>query len=97
MVDIGAIDEIGGADARIPLVRWIENGVPREERTTTPGALVARLGEPEGLEVVRPSLEDIYLELVGVSTGSTSMSGDSTSMSGDSTSMSGLTTEGAAL
>ena len=111
MVDIGAIDEIGGADARIPLVRWVENGVPREERTTTPGALVARLGEPEGLEVVRPSLEDIYLELVGVSTGSTSMSGgstsmsggstsmsgDSTSMSGDSTSMSGLTTEGAAL
>ncbi len=65
MVDIGAIDEIGGADARIPLVRWVENGVPREERTTTPGALIARLGEPEGLEVVRPSLEDIYLELVG--------------------------------
>lgn len=101
MVDIGAIDEIGGADARIPVVRWIENGVPRQERTTTPGALVARLGEAEGLEVVRPSLEDIYLELVGVSTGSTSMGGGSTSMSGGSTSMSGdstsMTTEGAAL
>jgi ABC-2 type transport system ATP-binding protein len=65
MVDMGAIHEIGGADARIPVVRWLENGVLREERTTTPGALVARLGEPEGLEVVRPSLEDIYLELVG--------------------------------
>ncbi|MGX5681000.1 ABC transporter ATP-binding protein [Schumannella luteola] len=65
MIDMGAIDEIGGADARIPVVRWIENGVPRQERTTTPGALVARLGEPEALEVVRPSLEDIYLELVG--------------------------------
>ena len=63
-------DELGGADARIPVVRWREGGVLREERTTTPGAVVARLGEPEGLEVIRPSLEDIYLELV--SAGSTS-------------------------
>ena len=59
---------LGGADARIPVVRWIEDGVLREERTTEPGQLVARLsaaGEPERLEVIRPSLEDIYLELVG--------------------------------
>ena len=73
MVALGGINEIGGADARIPVVRWRENGEWREERTTSPGALVARLGEPEGLEVIRPSLEDVYLELVGeVSTGSTS-------------------------
>jgi ABC-2 type transport system ATP-binding protein len=68
LVAIGAIDELGGADARVPIVRWIENGVQRQERTTEPGALVARLaaaGEPERLEVIRPSLEDIYLELVG--------------------------------
>jgi len=68
LVAIGAIDELGGADARIPIVRWVENGVIRQERTTEPGALVARLaatGEPERLEVIRPSLEDIYLELVG--------------------------------
>ena len=40
----------------------------REERTETPAALVAKLaaaGEPEGLEVIRPSLEDIYLSFVG--------------------------------
>ncbi len=78
LIDIGPVNEIGGADARIPVVRWVDNGTQREERTTTPGALVARLGEPEGLEVIRPSLEDIYLELVGeyetevVSTSSTS-------------------------
>ena len=68
LVALGAIDELGGADARVPIVRWLENGVLREERTTEPGALVARLaasGEPERLEVVRPSLEDIYLDLVG--------------------------------
>jgi ABC-2 type transport system ATP-binding protein len=68
LVAIGAIDELGGADARVPIVRWIDSGVQRQERTTEPGALVARLaaaGEPERLEVIRPSLEDIYLELVG--------------------------------
>jgi ABC-2 type transport system ATP-binding protein len=68
LVALGAVDELGGADARIPVVRWVEDGVLRQERTTEPGQLVARLtasGEPERLEVIRPSLEDIYLELVG--------------------------------
>lgn len=64
LIEIGAIDEIGGEAARVPVVRWIDGGILHEERTTSPGALVARLGEPEGLEVVRPSLEDIYLELI---------------------------------
>ncbi len=65
---LGAIHELGGADARVPIVRWRENGVVREERTENPGALVARLsqnGEPERLEIIRPSLEDIYLSFVG--------------------------------
>ncbi|WP_403021481.1 ABC transporter ATP-binding protein [Salinibacterium sp. GXW1014] len=69
LLDIGTADEIGGADARVPLVRWHEHGVLHEERTTEPGRLahelVARLGEPEGLEVIRPSLEDVYLQLLG--------------------------------
>ena len=70
LLDIGAVDAIGGAAARIPIVRWRDAaGAPREERTHTPGALVARLtaeagGEPRDLEVIRPSLEDIYLGLV---------------------------------
>jgi len=68
MIDIGAIDEIGGADARIPIVRWRDGAVRHEKRTHTPGALVASLmadnAEPAGLEIVRPSLEDIYLQLV---------------------------------
>ena len=65
LIDIGRIDEIGGADARVPVVRWREKGQLREERTTTPAALVATLGEKEGLEIIRPSLEDIYIDLVG--------------------------------
>ncbi len=69
LVDIGAVDEIGGADARIPIVRWRDaNGEQHEERTEHPAtavaALVARAGEPRDLEVIRPSLEDIYLRLV---------------------------------
>ncbi|MFF1573417.1 ABC transporter ATP-binding protein [Leifsonia sp. NPDC058292] len=70
LVDIGAVDAIGGADARVPIVRWRDSaGEPRSERTDAPAALVARLssemgGEPRDLEVIRPSLEDIYLDLV---------------------------------
>lgn len=69
LIDIGRIDEIGGAEARVPIVRWREGGVIREERTTEPATLVARLvaandGEPDAVEIVRPSLEDVYLRLV---------------------------------
>jgi ABC-2 type transport system ATP-binding protein len=82
LIDIGAIDELGGAEARVPIVRWRENGVLHEERTTTPGATVSRLGEPDDLQVIRPSLEDIYLELVSTSstteTGSTTGAGSAT-------------------
>ncbi|WP_233255557.1 ABC transporter ATP-binding protein [Naasia lichenicola] len=69
LVAIGAIDEIGGAEARVPLVRWTEGGTRHTERTRTPAGTVAslsaRLGaEPTDLEIYRPSLEDIYLDLV---------------------------------
>ncbi|MBH0130937.1 ABC transporter ATP-binding protein [Salinibacterium sp. NK8237] len=68
MIDIGAIDEIGGQEARTPRVRWRDANGKHEERTHTPGAVVASLmaagAEPTGLEIVRPSLEDIYLQLV---------------------------------
>lgn len=69
IVGLGGIDEIGGAAARIPIVRWRDaGGTLREERTEAPGervaALVAEHGELDGLEVVRPSLEDVYLDLI---------------------------------
>lgn len=66
---IGPIDEIGGPDARTPVVRWRDaTGTRHEQRTSAPGAFVAELqrtvGEPDALEVVRPTLEDIYLGLI---------------------------------
>ncbi len=64
----GAIETLGGAEARTPLVRWSDSSGHHETRTNEPGALVSRLyaelGETTGLEIVRPSLEDIYLEII---------------------------------
>ncbi|GGK94880.1 ABC transporter [Salinibacterium xinjiangense] len=68
LIDIGGIDEIGGAESRVPIVRWRQDGVERSVRTTELGLVVARVvaevGEPQGLEIIRPSLEDIYLQLL---------------------------------
>ena len=64
LIDIGRIDEIGGPQARVPVVSWTENGQTRSERTPTPAALVAQLGEVPDLQIIRPGLEDICLDLV---------------------------------
>lgn len=69
IVALGGIDEIGGAAARVPIVRWKDAaGTVHEERTDAPGvrvaALIAGYGELDALEVVRPSLEDVYLDLI---------------------------------
>lgn len=66
---IGTVDGIGEARMRTPIVRWREAGEVREERTDAPLAFARSLGdrlggEPEDLEIVRPSLEDVYLDLV---------------------------------
>ncbi|MGI9824170.1 ABC transporter ATP-binding protein [Agromyces sp. Marseille-Q5079] len=70
LLDVGGIDEIGGAEARVPFVRWNDAaGRPHEVRTHEPGRVVASVvaaigAEPQGLEVIRPTLEDVYLGLV---------------------------------
>jgi ABC-2 type transport system ATP-binding protein len=69
LVALGPIAELGGAPARTPIVRWRDAGIVREQRTTEPGLVVRDLidelgGEPDGLEIVRPSLEDVYLSLL---------------------------------
>ncbi|MGW6225865.1 ABC transporter ATP-binding protein [Cellulosimicrobium cellulans] len=73
VVALDAPDRLGGPDARRPEVRWLDDGAWRSERTDSPTALVASLaaryagpdGEVPGLAVTRPSLEDVYLELIG--------------------------------
>jgi ABC-2 type transport system ATP-binding protein len=66
---MGPVDEIGGLEARTPLVRWREDGQAHEQRTMEPTRLIGELattygGEIPGLEVIRPSLEDVYLSLI---------------------------------
>lgn len=64
----GAPADLGGRDARRALVRWVEDGRRHEVRTDdasrTVADLLARLGDVPGLEVLRPTLEDVYLGLL---------------------------------
>jgi ABC-2 type transport system ATP-binding protein len=69
LVAVDSVERIGGADLRTPVVRWVEGGQPRSEKTDRPGEftmqLVERLGgEPEGLNVRTPTLEDVYLAML---------------------------------
>ena len=61
---------LGGRDSAAATVTWREAGTVRTEVTTAPAQLVAHLhgrcgGEPPGLTVTRPTLEDTYLGLLG--------------------------------
>lgn len=90
LIDIGAVDTIGDRAARIPIVRWRDaDGRLREERTDAPAAVVARLtaevgGEPRDLEVIRPSLEDVYLGLVQAAESAASSAAGSASAGSES-------------
>lgn len=69
LVQVAPIDQIGSEESHTPLVRWREEGQWQQVRTHEPGAyvhqLTERLPEPTSLEIIRPTLEDIYLELLG--------------------------------
>jgi ABC-2 type transport system ATP-binding protein len=61
---------LGGRAGAQATVSWREDGQVYHERTDTPGAFVAALasrngGDVPGLTVTRPTLEDVYLELIG--------------------------------
>ncbi|MDT0166695.1 ABC transporter ATP-binding protein [Actinotalea sp. AC32] len=70
VVALGRPADLGGRDLEHAVVRWESPEGPREERTAAPTALVAELaarhgGEVPGLQVLRPTLEDVYLSLIG--------------------------------
>lgn len=69
LVALDAVSRIGGAQLRVPVISWIEDGEHRSERSDQPAAFVAELvarlgGEPERLNVRTPTLEDVYLEML---------------------------------
>lgn len=66
----GTPAQIGGRARHRATVRWLEDGVARERATAEPTRVVTDLvgrfdGEIPGLQVLRPTLEDVYLELIG--------------------------------
>jgi ABC-2 type transport system ATP-binding protein len=76
VVEVGAPAELGGRQHAPATVAWLgADGLRRSEKTDRPTALVRRLeesfgGEVPGLTVTRPTLEDVYLSLIGVASGS---------------------------
>ncbi|WP_460664227.1 ABC transporter ATP-binding protein [Kribbella swartbergensis] len=81
MVEVATPDTLGGRGARTARVSWLAEDGMREIRTGEPTAEVARLmaqyggAEVPELEVRRPSLEDIYLELIGSATAAPALEG----------------------
>ena len=70
LVEVDSPERLGGRLAHRARVRWEEDGEVRDEATDAPTELVLRLsarfgGEVPGLQVVRPSLEDVYLSMIG--------------------------------
>jgi ABC-2 type transport system ATP-binding protein len=69
---VGAPASLAGRATADASVSWDAPGRRRMVRTPAPGLLVAGLardlgGDVPGLTVTRPSLEDVYLELIGAS------------------------------
>ena len=60
---------LGGRASARATVRWLDHGRPHETTTATPTRLIGELSaggrELAELTVTRPSLEDIYLDLIG--------------------------------
>jgi ABC-2 type transport system ATP-binding protein len=73
LLAVDAPDRLGGRMAHRARVRWEDGAGPQQEVTETPTRLVTELaarygGEVPGLQVVRPSLEDVYLDMIDGST-----------------------------
>jgi ABC-2 type transport system ATP-binding protein len=70
LVEVAVPAELGGRGSAPAVVHWTEDGVRRTAETATPTAFVAELaarfpGEVPDLAVARPTLEDVYLRMIG--------------------------------
>jgi ABC-2 type transport system ATP-binding protein len=70
LVEVAVPAALGGRGSAPAVVTWTEDGVRRRTETATPTALVAELaarfgGEVPDLVVHRPTLEDVYLRMIG--------------------------------
>ena len=70
IIEVSTPAELGGRATSQATVQWRDSDQIKSEKTDNPTALVASLaarfnGEVPELIVTRPSLEDIYLEMIG--------------------------------
>jgi len=70
LAEVAVPSVLGGRETAPTLVSWTEDGARRTQETATPTALVRELaarfpGEVPDLAVARPTLEDVYLRMIG--------------------------------
>ena len=70
LVEVAVPSSLGGRETAPAVVSWSENGTRRTEATATPTAFLRDLagrfpGEIPELAVTRPTLEDVYLSMIG--------------------------------
>ncbi len=70
IIEVSTPTQLGGRSTSKALVQWRDNGELKSEETENPTALVSTLtsqfsGEIPELSITRPSLEDIYLKMIG--------------------------------
>ncbi|GIG00697.1 ABC transporter [Catellatospora citrea] len=70
MIAVSTPAELGGRHLATATVSWRDEGGPRSEETDRPTEVVQRLaasfgGEVPELTVTRPTLEDVYLKMIG--------------------------------
>jgi ABC-2 type transport system ATP-binding protein len=69
LIAVDTPGRLGGRAARQATVRWTDGEQTRDELTSTPTQLITELavqfgGEVPGLQVLRPTLEDVYLSMI---------------------------------
>ena len=70
LIEVAVPAVLGGRETAAAVVSWTENGTRQSSQTATPTAFVRELtarfpGEVPDLAVARPSLEDVYLRMIG--------------------------------
>ena len=70
LMEVAVPSMLGGRETAPAVVSWTEDGVRRSADTATPTAFVRELaarfpGEVPDLAVARPTLEDVYLRMIG--------------------------------
>ncbi|MEU1889514.1 ABC transporter ATP-binding protein [Micromonospora sp. WMMD987] len=71
VIEVAPPDRLGNRQGALATVSWrTPDGTPESAQSATPTALVAELaarfgGEVPGLTVTRPTLEDVYLSMIG--------------------------------